>query len=151
MKAVDMPGVAWLDRLMANAMVTRAQAEAVLKLVEKKFADYLLTFGTTPDGRIDFETMVRVPESDRPHIREWETEHAGTQLAIVWESGAPDEWAYSGLEDTYVDQEVAVTLRDEFRARNAEHLASVDGVEGMPKGVYAEPYFSFVLVLYPEV
>jgi hypothetical protein len=136
---------------MANEMVTRKQAEAVLALVEKKFSSYLKTFGTTPDGRIDFDTIVDVPESDRPHIVEWETDHAGTQLAIVWESGSPDGWAYGDLADTYVDEEVATVLRDEFQARNAERLANVDGVQGMPKGVHAEPYYSFVLVLYKEV
>lgn len=148
MKAVDMLRLAWLDMGMdIDYPVTREQAEAVLALVERKFSSYLKTFGTTADGKIDFETLVDVPASERPQLVEnWDD--AGN-WAIVWESGAPSEWAYTGLEDVYVDQEIATTLRDEFQARSPEQTASSAGVQGMPKGVHAEPYYSFVLVLYP--
>jgi hypothetical protein len=132
---------------MTTNKVTRKQAEAVLALVEKKFASYLKTFATSPGGEIDFDTMVDVPESDRPHIVESFGDTG--QTAIVWESGAPYEWAYSPLADVYVDEEVATVLRDEFKAADPARLASSDGVEDI-KGVATEPYYSYVLLLYPE-
>lgn len=126
--------------------VTREEAEAVLRLVEKKFASYLKTFAYTPGQGFDFDTLVDVPETERPHLVE---DYQGTgRWAISWESGSPSEWAYCDLGTAYVDEEIAGQLRDEFRAKNATRLASSDGVQGMPKGVIAEPFYSFVLVLY---
>lgn len=126
--------------------VTREDAEIVLRLVEQKFASYLKTWPVV-DGHIDFDTLVDVDEMDRPRIVEWETDQAGTQLAIVWESGAPADWAYSDLGDVYVDAELAAYMT-EFPGMTAADVSTM-GVQGMPAGVCAEPYFSFVLVLYP--
>lgn len=114
--------------------VTRKQAEAVLALVEKKYAAWLKTFKFVPGEGFDFDALVDVPDTARPHVREWDTGH-GIQLAIAWESG-PAEWASHPLGEGYTDPEFG------FR---------VEGVQGMPKGICAEPYYSFVLVLTPEV
>lgn len=147
MKPLDMPDLAWKTARMANDMVTREEAQAVLALVEKKFSSYLKTWPVV-DGKLDFDAeLIDVPEYERPKLVE---NYDGKDWAIVWEGG-PFEWAYADLADAYVDEEAAVTLRDEFQAKNATRLASTDGVQGMPKGVVAEPFFSFVLVLYKEV
>lgn len=127
--------------------VTREQAEAVLRLVEKKFRHYLKTFGTHPNGQIDFETLVDVPESERPVLVEGWSD-TGT-WAIVWESGSPSEWAYADLADDYVDEELTTQLVQEFGAKPGNPVTT-KGVQGMPEGVYTEAYYSFVLVIYPN-
>lgn len=127
--------------------VTREQAEAVLRLVEKKFAPYLKTFAMLPGGGIDFDTIIDVPESERPQLVEnWAGE---APWAIVWESGSPADWAYSPIESAYVDEEIGQQLRDEFHAASHLALATSKGVEGMPEGVETEAYYSFVLLIFP--
>ena len=122
---------------MANEMVTRKQAEAVLALVEQKYRTWVMTWPVV-DGYMNFDApLVPVADCDRPQIREWEVRDGETQLAIVWESNAPYEWAMEALTEASVDQE--------FGGR----VAAARGA--MPKGVYAEPFYSFVLVLYKEV
>lgn len=123
---------------MANDMVTRAQAEAMLKLVEKKYASWLSTFQYIPGEGFDFDKPVPVADANRPHIREWEDDNGGKQLAIVWESDAPYEWALHALDETYTDQEFGFTV---------EGVSVLDA----PRGVHTEAAMSFVLVLYKEV
>jgi hypothetical protein len=121
---------------MANDMVTRAQAEAVLALVEQKYSAYVRTYPWV-DGKFDFTRTVLVSDENRPQIVEYQVGENDTQLAIVWESNAPYEWALEPLTENSVDPEFGFGIK---------------GAKGdMPKGVRAEPYFSFVLVLYKEV
>jgi hypothetical protein len=122
---------------MENEMVTRKQAEAVLALVQAKYRHWLKTWPVV-DGHMDFDAkLVDVPESEQPKIVEWEVREGETQLAIVWESNAPDSWAMEPLTDNSVDPEFGF---------------AVEGAKGsMPAGVRAEPFYSFVLVLYKEV
>jgi hypothetical protein len=53
--------------------------------------------------------------------------------AIVWEGGSPYEWALTPIGDPYHDEEFGGTAA---------------GVP-MPAGVFTEPYYSFVLMIYP--
>lgn len=153
MKAVDMPGVAWLDSPMSEndraLPATREQAEAVLKLVEAKYASWLTTWPTV-NGHIDFDTLVPVPDTDRPHI----VEHWGDDDAtvIVWENNAPDSWALAPLDEASVDEELLTLAKDAGASKNlATGIATVKGAPGrMPANVYTDAYFSFVLAIYQE-
>lgn len=126
--------------------VTREEAEQVLRLVEKKFRTWLFTWPVI-NGHIDFDAcLVPVPDSDRPHLVE---NYGDTgRWAIVWESNSPTEWALGSLEDPHEDAELRQLARDAGAHSKAAY--TVEGVSGMPSGVYAEAEMSFVLVLYKE-
>jgi hypothetical protein len=138
-----------MDELRARP-ATRTQAEAVLKLVEAKYASWLVTWPVV-DGRIDFDSQVPVADTDRPHI----VEHWGDDDAtvIAWENNAPTDWALHPLTEAHVDEELASQITEFVpTVKRAAHLATVEGAEGsLPKGVYTDAYFSFVLAVYQEV
>jgi len=119
---------------MTNQRVTEAQAKAVLKAVETKFANWLLDFARDENGKYDFDApMVRIKAlaGDCPTVVEnWDDRG---HWAVVWEGNSPIDWAIGGMEYEYRDPEFGF---------------KVPGVE-MPKGVFCEPYYSFVLVIYP--
>jgi hypothetical protein len=129
-----------------TTQVTREQAEHVLRLVEKKFRTWLMTWPVV-DNKILFDApLVPVAECDRPQLVE---NYGGTgRWAIVWESNSPTEWALGSLEDPHEDAELRQLARDAGAHSSAAY--TVPGVDGMPEGVYAEAEMSFVLVLYKE-
>jgi hypothetical protein len=96
--------------------VSKAKAEQVLKSVRKAFAPYVTDqYGPTL-------------------VEDWD----GEGWAVVWEDGAPYEWAllYGGLAAGYEVTE------EEFGFK----FKPVKKVTG----VYTEPYYSYVLSIYPE-
>lgn len=102
--------------------ITRLQAEKSLTAVIEKFSAY------TEDG------------SNLPVLVESWTDSG--DWAICWEEG-PFEWALLANHGG-VDEELA-SLGEEF-GYTPQPLAPVV----WPKGVFGEPYYSFVLALYKD-
>ncbi|GAC1533618.1 MAG: hypothetical protein NVS3B1_28010 [Marmoricola sp.] len=122
--------------------ITRKQAEQALAAVRAQFARYLepLDMG---DGTVYPATM---PE---PKLSmDW-----GGEVAILWEEG-PDEWAMraTGGGTSETERIMIANAAKEFGydPQAAVDRMKVDEPITWPKGVYAEPYYSFVLCLYPE-
>lgn len=137
-----------MDEMRATP-ATREQAEAVLALVEKKYANWLVTWPVV-DGHIDFDQLVPVPGSDRPQIfMNWGDDNA---TVIAWENNAPDSWALHPLTEASLDEELVTLAKDAGASRKlATGIATVEGAPGtLPKGVYTDAYFSFVLAIYQE-
>lgn len=89
----------------------------------------------------------QVANSVKEAFKPWVTDEYGPTLvkdwngegwAVVWEDGAPFEWAllYGTLAAGYpvVEEEFGFTLKPVPKV----------------KGVYTEPYYSYVLCVYPE-
>lgn len=113
--------------------VNKTTAEQVLKAVEAKFQPFLLDFATDADGRYDFDApMVEVTDPNmRPQLAEdWD---GSGNWAVVWESNSPVDWAHGGID---------------WDSKDAEHGFQYYG-QALPKSVFCEPYYSFVLVIYP--
>lgn len=117
--------------------VTREQAEAVLAVVEKRYAAYLQDIVDEDTGKV----IVPAPAADdRPKLFEGETPDS---WLVSWESG-PYEWAYrftaGGVDEelAYLAGEFGVTVKPEKPA-----VVDVPGVE-------IEPYYSHSLVVYPS-
>lgn len=72
----------------------------------------------------------------------------GHAWAIEWEEG-PDDWAYQVVEggSTESDRVLFAAAAEEFGAPGLK-APEPDPAE-IPEGVYAEPYASFILALYP--
>lgn len=78
-----------------------------------------------------------------PTLRmDWEGHH----VAILWEDG-PSDWAFNldgspSEEDRVLVAQANVEFGGNMKASNRKPVV-------LPKGVEAEPFYSFVLVLYP--
>lgn len=104
-----------------SKVLSKTKAEAYLAAVKNKFRAWNL------DNEWDF-----AQNGDKPTLVEnWNNDG---HWAIVWEGNAPYEWAVAPISDDYFDEEFHFTVK---------------GVP-VPPGVHAEPYYSFVLMLYPE-
>jgi hypothetical protein len=129
-----------------STKVSKRQAQAVLTAVKSKWKAYCLDFPQA-DGKPDYDApmsaMVAADASELPQLMmTWQgREDSEPCPAIVWESG-PFEWAYGALGESW-DYELAAA-REEFPGLNPV----VRGVSE-PKGVHCEPYFSYVLCIYP--
>lgn len=114
------------------ARVTKRQAEAALNAVRRQFRSYLEPF----DG---YGPMCPEPTLNM----DWDG-----HVAILWEDG-PSEWAHRATVGGSSEEDRCL-----LAAANVEFGTSVavreDEPITWPKGVEAEPYYSFVLVLFPE-
>lgn len=123
--------------------VTRRQAEAALRAVEKQFKTYLEPLDLGDGGRV-FPPVCPPPTLSM----DWDG-----HVAILWEDG-PDEWAYRASMggNSEEDRVLAASVAREFDQDPQEAVSRVTVEEPVkwPKGVWAEPYYSFVLCLYPE-
>lgn len=116
--------------------VTRKQAEQALAAVRHQFKAYI-------------EPLVingRNYGGSEPTLVE---NYDNAPFAIVWEDG-PDEWAYRATSGGYSEEEhsLAVEAAKEFGV--AAPKPREEQPVQFPKGVYAEPYYSFVLALYAD-
>jgi len=120
---------------MTKQTVTEAKAKLVLAAVEDKFSTWLMDFARDENGRYDFDAPLVKREGlpgDVPTlVEDWD---GNGNWAVVWEGGSPLDWAIGGIEYDYYDPEFGFHVK---------------GVE-LPKGVHCEPYYSFVLVIYPS-
>lgn len=123
--------------MTTKAKISRAQAEAALAAVRDRFKPYLEPFEI--DGHV---YSAAYPE---PKLAEDWNDREG--WAIVWEEG-PDDWAYTVTSGGPSEEERTLVAQ-----AAAEFGADLKPAETppvrFPKTVYAEPYFSFVLALYP--
>lgn len=116
--------------------VTQAQAEAVLAIIEKRFACYI----TSNSG-----------PSDRPRLRDHT--HGEVSLgswSIDWESGSPEAWALNPFAE-HLDEELChLALEAGFcdEPGEARDFATTPGVPE-PKGVECYPINSFTLGISP--
>lgn len=121
------------DQVMTNT-VSRSKAEAVLKAVETKFSTWCMDFARDADGKYDFDAPLVTIEAgpgDKPTlVEDWD---GNGNWAVVWEGNAPYDWAIGGIEYDYTDPEFGFKVKG----------------QPLPKGVFCEPYYSFVLVIYP--
>lgn len=129
--------------------ITRAKAEAALAAVAEQFKSYTEPF-TVPADEFGPETTYG-PNCPPPTlVEDWD----GPGWAICWEEG-PDEWAYRATTGGTSEEErvlVAAAAKENGMDPQAAVDRFVKPTEPVkwPKGVYAEPYYSFVLCLYPE-
>jgi hypothetical protein len=65
-------------------------------------------------------------------------------VAILWEEG-PDDWAFRANDGGY-DKELSF-LAEEFTGEKTR--VETPAATTWPKGVWGEPYVSFILCLYP--
>jgi hypothetical protein len=124
--------------------VTKRQAEAALRAVEKQFKRYLEPI-KDPEGEFeDIPPMCPPPKLSM----DWDG-----HVAILWEDG-PDEWAYRATMGGTSEEErcLVAAAAQEFGKDPKQAVAAmkVDAPMKWPKGVYAEPYNSFILCLYPD-
>ena len=118
---------------MTTSQITRPQAEAALAAVKQRYAAYMQPVV------LDSFTIPGLPE---PVLEQIE----GTWM-ISWEDG-PSEWAYRASMggSSEEDRALFAAASQEF---GTEMKPSEETPVTWPKGVHAEPYFSFVLGLYP--
>lgn len=117
--------------------ITREQAEAALAAIKAQFKSY--TEPLVIDGE-DFGPTV----TSEPVLVE---DYDGEGWAIVWEEG-PDEWAFRATTGGTSEEE-RVLVAEANREFGGNLAVPEDQPVTLPKGVYAEPYYSFVLSLYP--
>lgn len=135
-----------------TSKITRAKAEAALAAVEEQFRSYVepTTYPafTAADGT-EFPAETLGPLAPKPTlVEDW---NGG--WAICWEDG-PDDWAYRATMGGSSEEE-RVLVASAARENGVDPQTAVDRYVKddepvtWPKGVYAEPYYSFVLCLYP--
>jgi hypothetical protein len=127
--------VSYLDE---TTPISGELAEQCLTAVRQQFAAYL-------DGDQQAADAPRLIErwDSRPH---W---------AIVWESG-PDHWAERAFVGGH-DEELYELARDAFAENHIQDPEASDRARqiartppvGCPDGVFAEPFYSYLLVLHP--
>lgn len=134
--------------------LSKQLAEAALAAITTQYKAYIEPY-ECPDGTV-------YPGSEPPVLVE---NYADTgHWAITWESG-PDEWAYRAFTGGFSEELYTLGYPDALAvARNekglvgeeaeqwaADQASSVATEQGTacPKNVHAEPYYSFVLALYP--
>lgn len=133
--------------------ITRKQADAALAAVVEQFRAYVepttLEAFTAEDGT-EFPAETFGPTSPLPTlVEDWN----GPGWAIVWEEG-PDEWAYRATTGGSSEEE-RVLVAAAAKENGIDPQVAVDRYVKddepitWPKGVYAEPHYSFVLSLYP--
>lgn len=129
-----------------TSSITAAQATAALEAVKAQFAEYLkpLVLEADEDG-----PAITYPGSPEPTLVE-DYSREGV-WAICWEEG-PDEWAYRATMGGTSEEErvLAAQAAVEFGVDPSTTAPKADEPVTFPKGVYAEPYMSFVLALYPD-
>lgn len=115
--------------------VSEAKARKVLAAVETKFANWLMDFARDEDGKYDFDApMVKIdahPGDCPTLVQDWD---GNGNWAVVWEGNSPSDWAIGGIEYDYRDPEFGGIAK---------------GVP-LPAGVFCEPDYSFVLVIYSD-
>ena len=137
---------------MTAKKISKAKAEAALAAVKEQFKVYLepmvMEAFTATDGT-EYPERTYPPECPEPTlIEDWD----GPGWAISWECG-PSEWALlvNGGGTSEESRELVAAAAKEFGADPAQALASMKQIEPVtwPKGVFGEPYYSFLLCLYP--
>lgn len=125
--------------------ISRELAEAALAAIREQFKAYLQPY-TMDDGTV-------LPAPEGPELVE-DFRQEG-HWAICWESG-PDEWAlraFAGGVDPEIWHEMYAELRSqgmsEADATAGARVIAQDPAVACPPGVYAEPYMSFILGLFP--
>lgn len=120
--------------------ITREQAEAALAAIKAQFKAY--TEPLVIDGQ-DFGPTV----TSEPVLIE---DYDGEGWVISWEEG-PDDWAFRATSGGTSEEErtLAGQAAEEFGVSYEQVAPKDDEPVKFPKGVYAEPYYSFVLGLYP--
>lgn len=117
-------------------VVTREQAEAVLAIIEKRFAIYLVP-GAGP--------------GDRPTLRDHEHEEQSPGCwSIGWEGNSPQAWALSPFAE-HVDEELywmALEAGIHTEPGAARDFATIPAV-AEPRGVKCYPINSFTLGISP--
>lgn len=117
--------------------ISRKQAEAALAAVKHQFRTY------TEPLVINGEDYGPTITSEPVLIEDWN----GEGWAISWEEG-PDDWAFRATSGGTSEEERAL-VAEANREFGSNLEVSEDQPVAFPKGVYAEPYYSFVLCLYP--
>lgn len=104
--------------------VTKKQAEAAVAAIREQFKSYL---GNDETGPVI--------------VWNWETPYGRIQECVVmWDDCAPYEWAMNAHQGGY----------DEELSSLAERAVYTPEAKNWPKGVWCEPYSSYVLCLYRE-
>lgn len=122
---------------MTTSKISREQAEAALAAIKHQFRAY------TEPLVIDGDEYSPAVDSEPVLIEDYN----GEGWAISWEDG-PDDWAFRATSGGTSEEERALAA-DASREFGTEITIKPDEPVAFPKGVYAEPYFSFVLSLYP--
>ena len=117
--------------------ISREQAEQALAAVKNQFRAY------TEPLIIDGDDLGPTITSEPVLVEDWD----GEGWAISWEDG-PDDWAYRATSGGSSEEE-RVLVAEANREFGANFQVKDDEPVTFPEGVYAEPYFSFVLSLYP--
>lgn len=132
----------------------RELAEATLAVIKQQYRVYIEPF-ECEDGTVYAGGEPPVLVENWQDTGHW---------AIAWESG-PDDWAHRAFSGGFSEElyhegypdalAVAHNVKglvgqdaEEWAAERARAVATEEGVT-CPKGVHAEPYYSFVLMLYP--
>lgn len=134
--------------------LSKQLAEAAHAAIREQYKTYLEPY--------QFDNGSSSPGIDPPTLVE---NYADTgHWAISWEEG-PDEWAMRAFQGGFSEElytlgypdalHVAKTEKglvgeqaERWAAEEARKVATEQGAP-CPKGVFAEPYYSFVLMLYP--
>jgi hypothetical protein len=119
------------------ATVTDAQAQEVLDAVVARYQDYF-----EPAVDTDYGNVI-VAADTKPIIQRDERGHA----LISWEHG-PSDWAFQVTQGGSTEEHRVL-----IAAANEEFGGSLKAAEPkpvkFPDGVHVEPYYSFVLGVYP--
>jgi hypothetical protein len=132
--------------------ITRAKAEAALAAVVEQFKSYVepttMEAFTAEDGT-EYPAETFGPTCPMPKlIEDWN----GPGWVISWEEG-PDDWAFRATTGGTSEEEriLVASAAQEFGHDPQAAVARMKADEPItwPRGVEAEPYYSFVLSLYP--
>lgn len=135
---------------MASRKISRAKAEAALAAVKETFKSYLepQTYEAFTDSTgKEWPERTYGPECTPPIlVEDWN----GPGWAICWEEG-PSEWAYRATMGGTAEED-RVLVAAAAQGTGVDPQAAVGRIKpteptSWPKGVYAEPYYSFVLCL----
>lgn len=114
--------------------VTRKQAEAILKVIETRFAVYLVP-GAGP--------------GDRPTLYDHEHEDQNPGCwSIVWEGNAPYGWVMNPFDEYFDENAYYLAINTMMPDDDAREFAKTPAVEA-PKGVFCEPINNCILGIYP--
>jgi hypothetical protein len=109
--------------------VTEEQAQAALAAIREQFKSYL------------------EPGYEPEIIRDWNFLDYPTPVAIVWEEGGPDEWAYRAQEG---GRDIELTLEVRSIPGMEEAVIDTPPASSWPEGVGFYPVTSFAIGLFLE-
>lgn len=137
--------------MTTTTKVTKEQAEQALAAVKEQFKVYLEPIVISAEESSSGEEKVLSPCCPEPTLVEnWQGWAGGTtDFAILWEDG-PDDWAYRATSGGYSEEEFALSVAAAKEFGVEAGKPKQEEPVTWPKGIWAEPYCSFILCLYPE-